>query len=627
LTPWTPHARPWNVSLGLPLAQWPLVHAALLMLELASSRLSVEDAGVLLRSPFLGHGQSEWASRALLDARLRRLGEPHVSIPGLLDLASEERELHGCPLLHEGLRRLRWRREQWGEQPRPPSGWGPLFQALLAALGWPGERTLDSEEYQAAEAWKALLVGLGHLDPVCAPLGLEAAVRLVRALATRRVFQPQTPEVPVQILGVLESAGLEFDQLMVIGLHAQAWPRPARPNPLLPAQWQKRVAAPAGSAEWELAFARRQTEAWRRAALQVVFSYPAAENDTELAPSPLLAGLRAVPESDLVGIPTPSYRTLIHAARSVEQMEDVQTMALPLGVQITGGARLLQDQAACAFRAFAVHRLGAASLEPVSEGLSPRERGSILHAALALLWRQLHDSERLAALDQADLERCVEAAVTGALQRWQRRRPSVFQREFLRLEHTRLCALLREWLQIEGERAPFEVLDALERDETVVLGGLRLTVRLDRVDRLADGGEMLIDYKTGAASPQDWFGERPDDPQLPLYTLTRGAAPAALAFGLVRRGNCSLAGLGVRDAVAPGIRSLEPGGADTARDWPAQLVAWRATLERLAAEFRSGRVPVDPKRYPQTCTHCDLRPLCRVEELLGHNAGGAQQGE
>jgi probable DNA repair protein len=627
LTPWAAHARPWNVSLGLPLAQWPIVHAGLLVLELASGRLSVDDAGVLLRSPFLGHAQSEWAARALLDARLRRLGEPHVTIPGLLDLAAEERELHGCPLLHEGLRRLRWRREQWGEQPRPPSAWGPLLQSLLAALGWPGERTLDSEEFQAAEAWKVLLVGLGHLDSVCAPLGLEAAVRLVCALAARRVFQAQTPDVPVQILGVLESAGLEFDRLMVIGLHAQAWPRPARPNPLLPAQWQKRVAAPGGSSEWELAFARRQTEAWRRAAPHVVFSYPASENDTELAASSLLSGLRTVSESDLVGVPPPSYRTLIHAARSLEQIEDWQTAMLPVGVQLTGGARLLQDQAACAFRAFALHRLGATSLEPVSEGLSPRERGSLLHAALALLWSELRSGERLAALDRAELDRCVEAAVAGAMQRWRHRRASVFRREFLRLEQARLCALLVEWLRVERERAPFEVLDALERAEVVALGGLRLTVRLDRVDRLADGGEVLIDYKTGAAAPYDWFGERPDDPQLPLYTLTRAATPTALAFGLVRRGNCSLTGLGAHGGVAPGIRRFEPGAAGTASDWPAQLAEWRATLERLAGEFRSGRVPVDPKRYPQTCTHCDLRPLCRVEELLGRNAGALEQGE
>jgi probable DNA repair protein len=359
----------------------------------------------------------------------------------------------------------------------------------------------------------------------------------------------------------------------------------------------------------------------------VVFSYPASENDSELAASPLLAGLRTVPQSDLVGMPAPSYRTLIHAARSLEQIEDWQTAALPVGVQLSGGARLLQDQAACAFRAFALHRLGAASLEPVAEGLSPRERGSILHAALALLWRELRDSERLAALDQAELDRCVEAAVTGALQRWRHRRASVFRREFLRLERARLCALLREWLQVERERAPFVVLDALEREDTVALGGLRLTVRLDRVDRLADGGEVLIDYKTGAAALQDWFGERPDDPQLPLYTLTRAATPAALAFGLVRRGNCSLTGLGTRDGVAPGIRGFGPGATDTASDWPAQLAAWRATLERLAAEFRSGRVPVEPKRYPQTCTHCDLRPLCRVEELLGRNALALEHGE
>ena len=43
-------------------------------------------------------------------------------------------------------------------------------------------------------------------------------------------------------------------------------------------------------------------------------------------------------------------------------------------------------------------------------------------------------------------------------------------------------------------------------------------VRIDRVDRLADDARVLIDYKTGAATT-DWRGDRPDNPQLPIYAL------------------------------------------------------------------------------------------------------------
>ena len=53
LAPGAAPARPWNLSLGLPLSQWPVVHAALLLLELASDRLPTTGGqrSVALRLP------------------------------------------------------------------------------------------------------------------------------------------------------------------------------------------------------------------------------------------------------------------------------------------------------------------------------------------------------------------------------------------------------------------------------------------------------------------------------------------------------------------------------------------------------------------------------------------------
>jgi inactivated superfamily I helicase len=54
-------------------------------------------------------------------------------------------------------------------------------------------------------------------------------VQIVTSLARERVFQPETPAVPIQILGPLEADHLEFDHLWVLGLTDEAWPRMARP--------------------------------------------------------------------------------------------------------------------------------------------------------------------------------------------------------------------------------------------------------------------------------------------------------------------------------------------------------------------------------------------------------------
>ena len=246
LAPGAPMARPWNLSLGLPLSEWPVAHAALLVLRLASDRLPTSAASVLLRSPFLGGAQSERGPRALLDARIRRGGEPHIRIERLEYFARDERRRDACPLLLERLRLVRIRARESHAARLLPSAWGPRLQSLLAAARWPGERTLDSDEYQCVEAWRELLAGLSHLDLILGPIAFGTAIETVGRLATERLFQPETPPVPVQVMGVLESTALEFDHLLVLGLHADAWPRPARANPLLPIELQRRVNAPGG---------------------------------------------------------------------------------------------------------------------------------------------------------------------------------------------------------------------------------------------------------------------------------------------------------------------------------------------------------------------------------------------
>jgi hypothetical protein len=160
---------------------------------------------------------------------------------------------------------------------------------------------------------------------------------------------------------------------------------------------------------------------------------------------------------------------------------------------------------------------------------------------------------------------------------------------------------------------------ACEEQAVVSIAGLVLSLRLDRVDSLAQGGELLIDYKsgTGPSAIAMWMGERPDEPQLPLYHLARPTLPEALAFAQVRRGECGFSGLSRDLGVAEGIARLSSSRfANVFRDWPALLSHWRVTLAALATQFRSGAAPVDPKKGALTCRNCDLSALCRVSEVM-----------
>ena len=246
-------------------------------------------------------------------------------------------------------------------------------------------------------------------------------------------------------------------------------------------------------------------------------------------------------------------------------------------------------------------------------------------------WRtcglELRNSAELQRLDGDSLRDHVRAAVDAALARWRRRRTSAFQARFLELERARLQALAHEWLEVEKRRAPFEVAQ-VEQTRALEAGGVRLEVRLDRVDRLADGGELLIDYKTGNASVSHWLGERPEEPQLPAYARTGARAPAGLAFARVKRGECGLDGLAERPGIGGDIQALEAAKLKAGEpDWPGQLAAWDAMLAALGAQFRAGQARVDPKRYPHTCSHCGFSSLCRVQELRVADPETAAQDE
>ena len=84
-------------------------------------------------------------------------------------------------------------------------------------------------------------------------------------------------------------------------------------------------------------------------------------------------------------------------------------------------------------------------------------------------------------------------AAEEAVARIRRERPTTLSGRFAEIEKQRLVRLARAWLEQEKLRASFSVV-ATEDKRRVEIGGLVLTTRLDRVDQLADGQRIVIDY-------------------------------------------------------------------------------------------------------------------------------------
>jgi RecB family exonuclease len=281
---------------------------------------------------------------------------------------------------------------------------------------------------------------------------------------------------------------------------------------------------------------------------------------------------------------------------------------------------VLTAQSQCLFKAFATARLAAQSWDPAEPGLTPSQRGQLLHAVLRAAWGGPPDGIRT----QAELP-SLKSALPSLVHRVMQReiRPALRERmprRYLELEEIRLTGLVREWLDYETGRIAFEVTET-EAARTVALGGLTFNLRLDRIDRLSDHTLLVIDYKTGNVKPSAWELPRPDDVQLPLYAAfalnPEVEVLGGLVFAKVRAGEQTFAGR-VGDAASTLFAGLKGGSPLVKNALTAeQLLDWREYILQLADDFLAGHAEVDPREAPKTCERCGLQTLCRVHELDG----------
>jgi ATP-dependent helicase/nuclease subunit B len=207
----------------------------------------------------------------------------------------------------------------------------------------------------------------------------------------------------------------------------------------------------------------------------------------------------------------------------------------------------------------------------------------------------------------AERESVLDAAIGEGLRKIAQLSASDWDDAYVTMQRERLRRLLRPWLEHELARPRFVVKQREEKTSNVQIGPLHLNLRIDRVDE-TEGGELVIDYKTGRVSTSDWLSDRPDAPQLPLYAVVSDAAQlGGVAFARLRVGKeMGWKGFATGEGVL-----LKPDRLKT-ENFAAQVEEWREVLTRLAEQFAAGDAGVRPKSYPKTCTYCGQRLLCRV---------------
>lgn len=606
-------ARLYNFSLGVPLVQQTVIETALHLIRLfASKELNQADISTALLSPYWSASQREADQRALLDADMRERLQQNVQWPRFLRFMQQQTHLHIQCLLEDTSAGFALMQSQSRKQ--SASAWVMVFTQLLQCLKWPGERNESSYEYQAKQAWLKVLQQFSSLDFLGEQFTASAASTLLQQIAKEQVFQPETTgQSAIQVLGIMEALGAPVDAMWCMGMNDDRWPLPARPNPLLPANIQRAAKVANADSVVQAEFAQTIHQRLLNSAKTIIFSSSLNDGDKALRASPLMQNIPISTQTMPIA-KTFAENQAVLGNTDITLMDDHIAPVVADGVHVRGGTGLLRAQTICPAWAFYQFRLGAKSLKSPKNGLDAAERGQLVHAVLEAFWQNRQWSD-LHHIDDAALQQAVDEAVATAILQFTQHQEEVYSPAVLELERERLSKLVAVWLAFEKSREIAFDMVACEVEKKVNIGGIEVTLKIDRIHRLASGGLELVDYKTGRLpSIKSWGDDRITEPQLPIYAVFYDDEQhvASVQFGLVKTAEHDFIGISEANFEAEKDKR-KPEFIRNFVDWQHLKNHWKVSIEAIVQEIKAGEAAINFQNETDLL-YCEVLPLLRLPE-------------
>lgn len=299
-----------------------------------------------------------------------------------------------------------------------------------------------------------------------------------------------------------------------------------------------------------------------------------------LMPSTLVQALQA----HGLGVDATQSAWVKEVAPQLQQAPQPQAQAL--GVQRLS-ASAYDDLRTCPYRFFALRILGLQSDDELEQDVDKRDFGIWLHEVLSRFHRQLSNSGDT---DPARLAERLDAAADAVS-----KAQGLAHAEFLPFMAS--WPAVRDhylgWLQAhQAAGCAFEESE-LARERS--WQGVRLQGRLDRVDRSAQGGVLVLDYKTESSTRiRERIASPMEDTQMAFYgALLQEQSTAALegSYLMLSENECKAF---AQPDMALAVQSLLDGIAHDV-----QSIAQGAALPALGEG--------------DACTYCAARGLCRKD--------------
>ena len=254
----------------------------------------------------------------------------------------------------------------------------------------------------------------------------------------------------------------------------------------------------------------------------------------------------------------------------------------------------LEDLAQCRFKFFAGRTLSLKGRpERPGERLQARVTGLILHEALDAWLKNNREGDFVPLFEAAFNKACFEKHLPPGYK---------LEVERIRLrEIAQSVSASEKWTPLSSEA---EVELALDFP-----GGITVTCRIDRLDRVSDRDCVIVDYKSSKTQNVQKLVESATKLQGPLYAL---AVRERLHMNTV-----AMMYLAVRDDKRFGwgvVPNVTPGAELNLKDIPPNWIedARARTVDRIS-DFLGGAIHPDPSEREQ-CRWCDFAQACRYTE-------------
>lgn len=594
-----------NISAGVKLSETPLLQSALSLLEMTQYKLPIAHWLRIVNSPYWHFNHLPIQFKVDCELQLRETKKYDLSLDKFTQIIRAQQskldDQDSIQLQLQPLYDVQQLIRQTAKAKKTFAQWAEFFKQFTAQLGWPGLKQPNSLQYQQIQYWEKLLGFFSELDNLAIDISRSKALSYLQKLANEHLFHPQTGDAPLQVLGILEAVGLQFDQLWITGMHSDNFPASGSINPVLSASYQRQHKMPFSVPEKELNIAKTLLSNFAINSNQLYVSYPITDGKTPLEQSPLICHYEQQNLHTIVG--DMALHNWLDQPYSCDINIDAGHPYSAPKEPIRGGSSILKNQSTCPFNAFAIHRLWAKEFEQPAIGLEAIDRGNIVHEILYRLWNQWQSSKVFLALNKQQLNDQLSTTIDTVLIEQATKNPILLGDNFKQLEKQRLCKLIHQWLEIEGQRPPFEVKET-EQKKQLSLGELSISLIMDRLDTVEDE-TLVIDYKTGSVKSDVWLGDRPEDPQLPLYILASNPQPQGCAFASLKGNEQKFIGIS-NNHIIKGIK--------VADNWDLQLQDWQQSIDNLAQEFIQGKALLHSYNTAQFNFQAELLPLNRWHE-------------